>query len=156
MRSPTVFNFYMPDYQFPGTLATNKMVTPEFQLSSDTNVIRQSNFIYEGIFKPSGNSPISSFRSGNGTLALDFTKWLGNRPSTTVPWTDNANISALIDELSTLLTSGQLSSQAKTIISNYVTTLSHTTGAATEIQRRDRLRAIIHLITTSPDFTIQK
>ena len=156
MRSPTVFNFYMPDYQFPGTLATNKMVTPEFQLSSDTNVIRQSNFIYEGIFKPSGNSPISSFRSGNGTLALDFTKWLGNRPSTTVPWTDNANISALIDELSTLLTSGQLSSQAKTIISNYVTTLSYTTGAATEIQRRDRLRAIIHLITTSPDFTIQK
>ncbi len=159
MRSPTVFNFYMPDYQFPGTLATNKMVTPEFQLSSDTNVIRQSNFIYEGIFKPTGNSSVSSFRSGSGALALDFTQWLGNRPSTTVPWTDNTNISALIDEFSTLLTSGQLSSEAKTIITNYVTNtanIGYTTGAATEIQRRDRIRAIIHLITTSPDFSIQK
>lgn len=29
LRSPTVFNFFMPDYQFPGTLATNKIVTPE-------------------------------------------------------------------------------------------------------------------------------
>ncbi|RYD82693.1 MAG: DUF1800 family protein, partial [Verrucomicrobiaceae bacterium] len=56
LDSPTVFNFFEPDYQFPGTLAQAGLVTPEFQLTSDTNVVRQVNFIYNGIFNPSSSS----------------------------------------------------------------------------------------------------
>jgi len=160
MRSPTVFNFYMPDYQFPGTLASNGLITPEFQLSSDTNVIRQSNFIYEGILKPSTTNTIfSSFRSGSGAIGLDFRSWIGTRPSGSGAWTDNANLVTLVDELSVLLTANQLSAQAKQIIITFVSNtanISYTNGSATDAQKINRLRGIIHLITTSPDFTIQR
>jgi hypothetical protein len=160
MRSPTVFNFYMPDYQFPGTLAANGLITPEFQLSSDTNVIRQSNFLYEGIMKPSSTGSIhSSFRSGGGAIALDFTPWMAIRPGGSAPWTYNANVAALVDELSILLTAGQLSPAARTVVVNYVsntTNIAYTNGAATDVQKINRLRGIIHLIATSADFTIQR
>ena len=158
MRSPTVFNFYAPNYQFPGTLAANGLVTPEFELTSDTNVIRQSNFIYEGILKPSSTGSVhSSFRSGNGVLGLDFTPWMVTRPNTSLPWTDTTNLPALVDELATLLTAGQLPAAARTIIVNYTgntANIAYTTG--TDAQKANRLRAIVHLIATSPDFTIQR
>jgi uncharacterized protein (DUF1800 family) len=160
MRSPTVFNFYMPDYQFPGTLAANGLITPEFQLSSDTNVIRQSNFIYEGILKPSTTNTIfSSFRSGSGAIGLDFRSWIAVRPGGSGAWTDNANVPALVDELSVLLTANQLSAQAKQVIITFVSNtanITYTNGSATDPQKINRLRGIIHLITTSPDFAIQR
>jgi uncharacterized protein (DUF1800 family) len=160
MRSPTVFNFYMPDYQFPGTLASNGLITPEFQLSSDTNVIRQSNFIYNGILKPStSNTIFSSFKNGSGAIGLDFRSWMGVRPGGSVAWTDNTNVAALVDELSVLLTANQLSTQAKQIIVTFVSNtanIAYTNGSATDAQKINRLRGIIHLITTSPDFTIQR
>lgn len=161
MRSPTVFNFYMPDYQFPGVLATNGLITPEFQLSSDTNVIRQANFLYEGVYKPNATNSIhSSFRGGNGVLAMDFTPWLATRPGGSGAWTENANLAALVDELSILLTANQLSAAARTVIVNYVGNTANITypsnGTATDVQKIARLRAIIHLIATSPDFTIQR
>jgi uncharacterized protein (DUF1800 family) len=168
LRSPTVFNFFLPDYQHPGTLASNGLLTPEFQLTSDTTVIRQSNFLFEGIYKPSSpstsnpytNTSIhSSFRSGNGAIALDFTPWMQTRPGGSGAWTDNANVSALVDELSILLTADQLSAGARTIIVNFVSNnanIAYTNGTATDAQKINRLRGIIHLIATSPDFTIQR
>jgi hypothetical protein len=158
LRSPTVFNFYMPTYQFPGTLAANGLVTPEFELTSDTTVMRQSNFIYEGILKPSNSGSVhSSFRSGSGVLGLDFTPWMATRPGTSLPWTDVSNLPALVDELATLLTAGQLPAAARSVIVNYAgntSNIAYTTG--TDSQMANRLRAIVHLIATSPDFTIQR
>jgi hypothetical protein len=179
---------------------------------------------------------------------MDFAPWmpadatdlgLGPPPSTTLPWTHNQNIVALIDKLSTLLTAGQLSTPARTLIRNFVSlplssistgnpctvttseahgyatgqqvvisgvsggifspsgvfgstttlrpvtvtglktftvdgvscttapssiTAAHVspvvynqgTTAPSDTNKRDRLRAIIHLILTSPDFTIQR
>ena len=49
MRSTTVFNFYYPDYAYPGDLALNGVTTPEFQLTSDTNIMLLTNFIEQGI-----------------------------------------------------------------------------------------------------------
>src|SRR5262249_6763950 len=34
LSSPTVFNFFFPDYKFPGALASAGLTTPEFQLTS--------------------------------------------------------------------------------------------------------------------------
>ncbi len=34
MSAPTVFNFYYPEYQFPGALASAGLTTPEFQLTT--------------------------------------------------------------------------------------------------------------------------
>lgn len=129
LNADTVFNFYLPDYKFPGLLASSGITTPEFQTTAETTVIRQSNFFYNGIFNPSDTNGISSFRTGQHALVLDFSPWLvddatniglGAPVSTTVPWTHNQNIARLIDQMSVMLAANQLSSSAKTLIRNFV------------------------------------
>lgn len=129
LNSLTVFNFFLPDYKFPGSLASSGITTPEFQLTAETNVVRLSNYLYSGMFNPSNTNGISSFNGGNNALVMDLSPWmaataanlgLGAPPNTSVPWTHNQNLSTLIDQLSTLLAAGQLSSQAKDIIRNFI------------------------------------
>jgi hypothetical protein len=57
-----------------------------------------------------------------------------------------------------LLLAGQLSAAAKTNIVNYVTNTVNFPFSTppTQTQMRDRVRAAVHLITASPNFTIQK
>ena len=72
LRSPTVFNFFFPDYEFPGALASAGLTTPEFQLTSDTSVALQMNFLEGGILNNTGNTNgLSSFTGGDGAIVLD-------------------------------------------------------------------------------------
>jgi hypothetical protein len=149
LNSPTVFNFFFPDYKFPGSLASAGLTTPEFQLTSDTEVILQMNFLTGGILNNTGNTNgLSSYNGGNGSIVLDVGPWM------TPANTSNGGIPGLVDALNTLLCGGQLSANARTNIANYAITLPYTTPTAT--QMRDRVRAVVHLILSSPDFTIQK
>jgi uncharacterized protein (DUF1800 family) len=231
MRSPTVFNFFLPDYQFPGILGNAGLITPEFELTSETSVIRQANFIYQGLYNTAlGQTGLESFKNGARDIVVDLRPWMGVGPGG-APWASDANLNALIDELGTLLTGGQLPAAAKTIIRNHAASLGLLTitnistaspcfltanghgysvgqqvtisgvvggnfsapingtfaitsvttntfsvginrtsgGAALNLANarvvavspstthlRDRVRAIVHLIVTSPDYTIQK
>ena len=69
-----------------------------------------------------------------------------------------SGIPGLVDSLNTLLCAGQLSAGAKTNIVSYVATTANFPYSAspTTSQMRDRVRAVIHLILESPDYTIQK
>jgi uncharacterized protein (DUF1800 family) len=238
LDSPTVFNYFLPDYKYSGALAARGMTTPEFQITTETNVIRQANFIYNGLFNPGNTNGISSFKSGSNALVLDFSPWMGNAvdlglgagPQPAQLWTSNANLGALIDKLQTLLIAGQLSTEAKATIQNFLyktissvgtgnpalvtspahglltgdsiiisgvgggtpsinatytvtkvnndtftipvnvtvaptpaqlaaahySFVSYNNATPTDTQKRDRLRAIVHFILTSPDFTIQR
>ncbi|HEX8295744.1 MAG TPA: hypothetical protein VF593_05555, partial [Chthoniobacteraceae bacterium] len=163
LNSPTVFNFFEPDFRFGGSLADAGLITPEFQLTSETNVVTQANFLYSGIYAgnfagttpriPSSASSFSSFRNGNGSVTLDFGPWLQ------AGWTSDASLDALIDQFDTLLTPRQLSASAKAKIKAFVinpTNVPYSQSAPTEAQKRDRIRAIVQLIATSADFAIQK
>lgn len=250
LNADTVFNYFLPDYKFPGELAGAGLTTPEFQLTSETTTVRQANFLFNGIFNPGTTNGYSSFTSGNNALVMDSSAWisgnainrgLGNPTSTTVPWTHNQNIALLVDHFATLLTAGQMDAPARQIVRDFVSLpiasigtgnpcvintvrphgyatgqtvyLSGVTGgtfsptgafgststgrAITAIdedtftvtgvsctaapggaqvanahasqvaydqgstnpsatQRRDRIRSILHLILTSPDFTVQR
>lgn len=183
MGSPTVFNFFLPDYQYPGELSQAGLITPEFQLASDTSVVRQSNFLYNGLFNPDNATGLSSFKSGGGDITLDISPWMDIRPGSANPWTDNNtgaptndNLRNLIRELGTLLMGGQMTSAMEDQIYGFVSNnntangnplghIAYTNGATTTFatatttqltQRRDRVRAVIHLIVTSPEYTIQK
>lgn len=165
MRALSVFNFFEPDYQFPGPLSEAGLITPEFQLTSDTNVIRQANFIYSGLVNPANNFGVSSLRGGAGNICLDIGRWMQNRSTNSLPWTNNENLDALIDELNILLCAGQMpwgtgpEPSSLMLIRNYVqntANVGYNNSAPTEINKRDRLRAIIHLMTAAPDFAIQK
>lgn len=151
LSSPTVFNFFFPDYKFPGALTTAGLTTPEFQLTSDTTVSWQMNFLQGGVLVNNNNTNgISSFNNGGGAIVIDLSPWM--TPATT----SNTGIPGLVDSLNSLLCGGQLSASARTEIINYTTTLGYTTPTPTYAQMRDRVRAVVHLIINSPDFTIQK
>jgi uncharacterized protein (DUF1800 family) len=255
INSPTVFNYFLPDFKNPGALASQGITTPEFQTTAETTVVRQSQFLYDGVFNPGTTNGYSSFINGGNALVMDLSKWmglattdgLGAGPQPTQAWTSNANLPTLISHMNTLLAAGQLSSTATTTILNFIgrqvtsittgspctfnmgtahglqvgdsvtvtgitggtwsgasttgngtffvtavpttssfrlatattggtnlnctstTTngglnltnstagiIAYTNSAPTTTNTRDRVRAIIHLILTSPDFTIQR
>ena len=148
LRAPTVFNFFYPDYQFPGALASAGLTTPEFQLTYDTSVALQMNFLEAGILNNTGNTNgLSSYNNANGAIVLDLGPWMGTN------YTADANVPALVDSLSSALVAGQLAAVAKNNIVGYVTTNFPTSSSTWQ---RDRVRAAVHQIINSPDFTIQR
>ena len=153
LRSPTVFNFFYPGFEFPGVLASAGLTTPEFQLTTASGVAAQMNFIEGGILNNTGNTNgLSSFTGGNGSIVLELDPWM------TTNYTANANIPTLVNSLNTLLAAGQLSAGAQTNIIQYVAnTTNFPYGTPpTQTQMRDRVRAVVHLIVSSPDYIIQK
>jgi len=156
LSANTVFNFFFPTYEFPGALSAAGLTTPEFQLTSDTGVALQMNFLQAGILNNTGNtnglSSFSSSGNGNGAIVLDISPWM------TTNYTAAAGVPALVDNLNSVLLAGQLNAAARTAIVNYVTNTTNFAYSTppTQTQIRDRVRAVIHLLICSPDFTIQK
>ncbi|HWD91080.1 MAG TPA: DUF1800 family protein [Verrucomicrobiae bacterium] len=149
----TVFNFFFPNYEFPGALASAGLTTPEFQLTSDTSVALQMNFLEGGILANNNNTNgLSSFSNHSGAIVLDLGPWMSTN------YTAGAQVPSLVDSLNSLLVAGQLSVAARSNIVNYVTNTVNFPFSTppTQSQMRDRVRAVVHLITASPDFTIQK
>jgi len=156
LNSPTVFNFFLPDYKFPGTLANNGLDSPEFQLSTDSNMTNLTNSL-TNIFIATGGgngnlNGLSSFNAGNGSVVMNIAPYMAMDCS-------NAGIPALIDTLANLLVAAPLNASTKTIIQNFVantTNFPYTTPTPTNQQKRDRVRAIIDLIITSAEYAVQK
>ena len=97
---------------------------------------------------------LESFKSGGRDIIIDLRPWMGTGPGG-LPWVHDNNLNALIDELNTRLMGGQLPPAAKTLIRNFVLT-PVLPASPTSAQLRERIRSVVHLIVTSPDFTIQK
>jgi len=151
LNSPTVFNFFFPDYKFPGLLAASGLTTPEFQLTSDSSVVMQLNFMAGGVLSSGGNTNgLSSFSGGNGAVVLDLSPWM------TPAYTADSGIPSLVDALNTVLLAGQLSLSAKQLIVSYVANSRFPYTTPTSREMRDRVRGVVHLLVTSPEFTIQR
>ena len=153
LNSPTVFNFFYPDYRFPGEIAKAGMTTPEFQLTNDSSVMNLTNVITTSIISPANTNGYASFRN-TGIVMFDFSPYI------TPEQTSAGGIPALVDRLATLMTGRTLSPDARTTVINYVsnpaTGYFPISSPPTKAQMRDRVRAIIHLIATSAEYAIQK
>lgn len=166
LRSPTVFNYFLPDYQFPGALSANGLITPEFQISSETNVIRQSNFLFGGIYSSSSSltsggytNGFSSFKTGSHDMMMDFSPWMGARTTGTDYWTNSANLRSLTQEISKILMAGRMSIAMEDQIYNFVSSTTNITYNAitpSDSERRNRVRAIAYFISISPEYAIQR
>lgn len=117
MNAPTVFNFFFPDYKFPGALSAAGVDSPEFQLSTDTNLSNLTNSVtnmFVGTGGGNGNvNGLSSFNNGGGGIVFDIGNHLAN--------TADGSISGLIDTLAGLLVGAPLETSTKTTISDFVT-----------------------------------
>ena len=142
--SPTVFNFFLPDFQPNGLIAEQGWVAPEFQIHNNTSglgyVNEVFNWMLEGnvlpLYLETGFDP-ENLGQSLSYLSLDREFELAASPQ------------ELMDYLDIVLTHGQLSATSRQTIQNAIQTIP-----ASEPEVRARLA--IYLIMISPDYSIIK
>ena len=155
LNAPSVFNFFYPDYKFPGALANAGLDSPEFQLSSDAEIMRLSNSVTNMLIGVNNTNAhgLASFVNGDDAVLFNFGEFM------TAAQTANAGIPALIDKIANRLVGGPLTAGVKTEIQNFVTNTTYfplTAPTPTNAQMRDRVRAIVHAIAISGDYAVQR
>jgi uncharacterized protein (DUF1800 family) len=131
-RSPTVFNFFLPDYVKPGDVAEAGLVSPEFQIATETTVVNATNTMRDLVYRGYGGSDANLVR-----LDLSAEEALASNPA------------ALMDRLNALLFGGQMSQATRDIV-------LHAVNAVSASQPLTRARMAIHLLLSSPEYLIQK
>jgi len=99
---------------------------------------------------PAGNPQLNN---GAGSVVMDIGTYM------TDAQVGSAGLSTLIDNLANLLVGAPLETNTKSTIQTLVSNTTYfplNTPTGTEQQRRDRVRAIIHLILTSAEYAVQK
>jgi uncharacterized protein (DUF1800 family) len=131
LRSATVFNFFRPGYVPPNSaIGSAGMVAPEFQITNESSVVGYVNYMQAAVSK------------GVGDVKADYTALL--------PLADNAQ--ALLDELNTVLTAGQLSSTSVALMKGGLDAMA----AGTDTARLNRIYAALTLVMAAPEFIVQK
>src|SRR2546421_2816415 len=136
MHSPTVFNFFSPDYSAPGAIAAAGVKSPEFEITTATTVVAAANFLRTPIYTALGPS------SDRITLNL-------SPPNGINYITLAANPSQLVDQLNTVLMASGMSSSTRHILINAVTQIPSNNPT-------ERVRTAIYLVVNSPEFVVDK
>jgi hypothetical protein len=130
----TVFNFYPPGYQIPGTQTT----APEFGIQNAATALARSNFINTVILQ--GGAPPSSSVSGSTGTSINLSAFAGGN--------DNA---AMTTALNQTLMHGSLSADASTIIIS-----AANAAAANSSDALAPVRAAAYLILTSGQYQVER
>jgi uncharacterized protein (DUF1800 family) len=130
----TVFSFYPPSYQIPGT----QTLAPEFGIANSATALARANFINTVVMK-SGATPDPTVTGSTGT-SINLT-----------PLSVAANNTALIAQLNQTLMHGSLPADASTIILNAVNTV-----AANSSDPLAATRAATYLILTSSQYQVER
>jgi uncharacterized protein (DUF1800 family) len=131
MHSPTVFNFFEPDYSAPGAIAAAGLKSPEFEITTDTTVILATNYLRTAIYTGLGPS------SDRITLSVAAEQTRASDPA------------ALVDHLNSVLMAGGMSSSMRNIMINAVTQIPSSNTL-------ERVRTAIYLVVNSPEFVVDK
>lgn len=136
LNSPSVFNFYRPTYSLPGEIRDNALVSPEFQITTDTSIIRitsrlLANTIWSHNYK---NDPNSSW------IAIDI--------STEMELEEDHE--QLLDHLDLLMLGGRMSDGLRQIVMEKMDELQYENAAS------QRVVEAIFLIASSPEAAIQQ
>ena len=153
LNSPTVFNFYLPDFQPIGGIADADMVSPELKLHNTAKAISFVNMMYtwnmwdsalmydwEGDDTPNNTSPYNMNNPDVYIIHEAFSQYI-----------DQPEI--LVNELDKMLTYGQLSDETRRLI---VDSLHDTYWTWNDDWRIQRIEHAIYFILMSPDFNIMK
>jgi uncharacterized protein (DUF1800 family) len=132
LRAPTVFNFFEPNFAHPGAITEAGLVSPEFQITTETSIIGSSNTMRGLAF--------NGYNSGSMTTTYaDYTPL-------------SANPAQLVDRLNLTLTNNAMSDELR---ARLITAINSIPTSRTTWQI-DRVKNAIWLISLSPEFVIQK
>lgn len=88
LMSPTVFNFYSPDFAPTGVLANNSLVAPELELVTETQIYTAAN-IYHGFIR-NGEIRNNRYTRENGVIAQDLLRVRLRDARVRAVWDDTA------------------------------------------------------------------
>ena len=181
LDSPTVFNFFYPDYEYPGTLSANSITTPEFQLTTDSNIITLTNTVNSTILSSGNVNGLSNFKSGS--INLDLSAYMGSPyvsvstvsttkgTAVTAVTTTTVDATGLVNKLGDVLAGGMLTQSTKDQITAFLNSATYfpptqtATGTTTvppaaptlpTTSARDKVRAVVQQILVSPEYAIQR
>lgn len=136
LRSPSVFNFFRPDYGQPGPVADQGLVSPEFQITNETTIVTTTNRLYtNAVARYVGR--VANPNPAHILLNIEQEKAMADDPV------------ALMDHLNLLLMGGQMSNEMHAEIVNVIEDLSLGDGS-------QRVVEALYLIVSSPEFAVQK
>lgn len=130
---PSVFNYFPPDYEVPGTGLTG----PEFGILTTSTAIARANFATALVFAAEVR-PDASVYGATGT-ALDFSRWLGAA----------ADAGTLCDRLDRELLGGRMTPAMRSAIVAAVDAIPVSNPLA-------RARTAAWLVVTSPQYQVER
>lgn len=137
--SPSVFNFYLPDFQATGAIQDHGLYSPEFQILTDVTGIGLANairtLVYDGI-RRDGDGPradIGARYYSQGDLDLSHETALAS------------DTKALLDHLDLMLTAGRLTAGNRSVLKD---------ALDAEDNPADRVRLALSLFSLLPEFNI--
>lgn len=140
VHSPSVFNFFAPDFQPVGAIASMGLVAPEFQLHNSRTSIGYANrvhrwLIWENLFSiwVDGDHGIYSH--------TDLSAWVEAAKDDEV----------LINKLDVEFTNGQMSTSTRNIIKEAIEVIPATLNGI-----NDRITLAMYLVLVSPDYVVLK
>ncbi|MFB0946061.1 MAG: DUF1800 domain-containing protein [Spirosomataceae bacterium] len=154
LNSPSVFNFFLPDYIPDGALKEAEKYGPEFQLLNSQTLTGYLNALNEWIVN---NDPIdySSYFSGEKNKpdersGFDFSKYHY--------LTKDNRITELIDKFNLVLAHGRLSQKSTDVIKSVVMQMPYaeTDGQPRATEASRRIQMVLFLIMASPDYLINR
>ena len=186
LRSPTVFNFYEPDYAFSGETGSSGLVGPEFQITAETTVASIANWFYDLPRNGQGNTtnwdnvpyrlkdaaaPPEAL-SINGVI-YEYTTATVNgvrHPDSPRAHTEGRDIQldlayektlaynedALLNHLDLRLMGKTMTPSLRTILKTYLASMQRRTNTNEAADRTARVADAIYLIAISPEFAVQK
>ncbi|RTZ62084.1 MAG: DUF1800 domain-containing protein [Gammaproteobacteria bacterium] len=135
LRSPSVFNFFLPDYSPAGQIREAGLVAPEFQILNENTATTFANMM---------NYTIWATPDYTWTSPLDL--------SAEIALIDDTD--AILDHLDTLVFSGQMSVELRQLLQTHLESTDYS-GTA-EQQKTAKTRDIISLMFMSPEYQIQR
>jgi len=145
-RSPTVFNFYLPDYSLPGEIATLGLKSPEFQITTDTYITRLSNDLGGKIqWHWLGNPNIS----GYDPMLIDIGPYVSTAQ----------HVDRMIDTFDLLFMGSRMSLPMYQALRSHllqISILDQPWDPGGLNGRRERVQDLLWLILTSPEYVVEQ
>ncbi len=139
LSAPSVFNFFKPDYAQPGEIRDAGLVSPEFQIATDTLLVSAPNDIGWRIFYFYIGSPYS-YAQDPDQMLMDYAELRGLA----------ANPPLLVERINLALLSGRMSNFMKQVL---ITRLNALPMDDTGLKR---VQHALYLTMFSPEYAIQK